>query len=32
MMMLIIFLITDISMVGIFAESMEILQTTGKEC
>ena len=32
MMMLIIFLITDISMVGILPESMEILQNTGKEC
>lgn len=32
MMMLIIFLITDISMVGIFAGAMEILQNTGKEC
>ena len=32
MMMLIIFLITDISMVGIFAGVYEILQNTGKEC
>lgn len=32
MMMLIIFLITDISMVGIFAGVYGILQTTGKEC
>lgn len=34
MMMLIIFLITDISMVGMASlpESMEILQNTGKEC
>lgn len=33
MMMLIIFLITDISMVSAsLPESMEILQNTGKEC